>query len=225
MAASGAAGVWASLVGVLLLRLSPATGQSSSMEASGACADFATESPYRGSPWTLDDCIEVWEHFRTSVPGFLRRRLPDVDLWGETGVKLRREGSPCLVVSEAASDGAGSSTIRHLATWIYSEQMGCDWVTPDWGKRRVGLGNGTEVMYCHRAATTQDLDPTMTSWQAMQRCTVVDWLSYFQFNVPSVDMPEGATVAYIDEVCRLCVTRFMESRRRVFFRATLLRVK
>eukprot|EP00903_Cladosiphon_okamuranus_P019865 g18259.t1 len=194
-----AAGMWASLLVVLLLHLSPATGQPKAVEASKACADLATESPYRVSPWTFDDCMRVWRHFRTSVPRFLDRQVRDVDLWGDTGVELRKQGTPCLVASKPTSDGVGSSTIRHLATWIYSEQMGCDWVTPDWGKRHVGQGNGTEVMYCHRAATKKDLDPSMTSWQGMQRCSVVDWLSYFQFNVPSVALPEGATLEYVDE--------------------------
>eukprot|EP00903_Cladosiphon_okamuranus_P019481 g17914.t1 len=198
MVASRAADVWALLLGVLLLRLSPATGQPNAVEASEACADFAADPPHSGSPWTLYDCIKVWEHFRTSAPPRFYSRLPHVDLWWNTGVELRKQGTPCLVASKPTSDGVGSSTIRHLATWIYSEQMGCDWVTPDWGKRHVGQGNGTEVMYCHRAAAKQDLDPSMTSWQ-MQRCSVVDWLSYFQFNVPSVALPEGAKLKYVDE--------------------------
>lgn len=175
------------------------------MEPSEACADFeTTEADYRGSAWTRDDCVEVWERFRRSVPSGLQRRLPDVDLWGDTGVRLRQAGAPCLVASRPTSDGAGSSTIRHLATWIYAEQMGCDWVTPDWGKRRVAgqQGNGTEVMYCHRTATSQELDLSrpLEELRAVRRCAVVDWLSFFQFSVPSVDVPEGTTFEYI-EVC------------------------
>lgn len=199
MAASGAAGVWAFLLGTLLLRSSPATGQPTGMEASEACVEFATEVNYRGSAWILDDCVEVWELFRRSVPSGLQGRLPDIDLWGDTGVELRRAGSPCLVASNPTSDGAGSSTIRHLATWVYAEQMGCDWVTPDWGKARVAEGNGTAVMYCHRTATTQELDLSKPAkeLQAMRRCSVVDWLSYFQFDVPSVEMPQAATFAYV----------------------------
>lgn len=115
------------------------------LEASEACVDFAETGGYPGSSWGLEDCLEVWEHFRRSVPNGLQRRFPDIDLWRDTGAELRRVGSPCLVASNPTSDGAGSSTIRHLATWIYSEQMGCDWVTPDWGKRRVA--NSTAVIY------------------------------------------------------------------------------
>lgn len=204
MTAPGVAvGMWISLLGISFLRSSTATAQPGGMEASEACADFATESPYRGSSWTLDDCVEVWENFRRTVPIGLHCRLPVVDLWGDAGEKLRQAGSPCLVASKPTTDDVGSSTMRHLATWIYAEQMGCDWVTPDWGKRHVSEGNGTTVMYCHRAATNQEMDLSKpsTELQSMRRCSVVDWLSYFQFNVPSVELTEGETVQYIDEVC------------------------
>lgn len=215
MTASWAAGMWALLVGIVLLRSSPAAGQPGrllgqpgGMEPSEACVDFATGSNSRGWSWTFNDCVEVWEHFRRSVPNGLQRRLPDVDLWGNTGVEMRRAGSPCLVASKPTSDGAGSSTIRHLATWIYARQMGCDWVTPDWGKKHVGAeGNGTAVMYCHRTATNQEMDLSKPSeeLQAMRRCSVIDWLSYFQFDVPSVDLPQGKKLEYIE--VSVCVKR------------------
>lgn len=203
MAASSAAaalGFCALLLEILLLRPSPATAQPATTLASDACTDFSAGTRYPGSAWTLDDCVEVWRRFRHSVPPGLQRRLPDVDLWGDTGLELRRAGSPCLVASKPTLDGAGSSTIRHLATWIYSEQMGCDWVTPDWGKQHVGQGNGTEVMYCHRTATSQELDKSKprSELQAVRRCSVIDWLSYFQFNVRSVELPKGATLEYIE---------------------------
>lgn len=198
------------LLGSVFLRSTPATGQPSGIEASEACADFAPGGYPGSASWTLDDCIEVWEHFALTVPNGLQRRLPHVDLWRDTSAELRREGSPCLVASNPTSDGAGSSTIRHLATWIYSEQMGCDWVTPDWGKKQVAGGNGTAVMYCHRTATNQEMDLSKPAeeLQSMRRCSVVDWLSYFQFDVPSVSLPESGTVivqVIIDKyaLCRL----------------------
>eukprot|EP00752_Nemacystus_decipiens_P015660 g13975.t1 len=125
----------------------------------------------------------------------------DDSIWGDTGTELRRAGSPCLVASRPAPDGVGSSTIRHLATWIYAEQMGCDWVTPDWGKEHVGPANETAEMYCHRAATSEEMDLSKprTELEAMRRCSVVDWLSYFQFDAPSMELPEGETLEYIDE--------------------------
>lgn len=197
MVALGAAAalVWVFLLGSVFLLSTPAIGQPRGIEASEACVDFGPGG-HPGSSWTLEDCIEVWENFALTVPNGLQKRLPHVDLWRETSAELRQAGSPCLVAPNPTSDGAGSSTIRHLAAWIYSEQMGCDWVTPDWGKKQVGGGNGTAVMYCHRTATTEEMDLSKPAeeLQSMRRCSVIDWLSYFQFDVPSVSLPESGTV-------------------------------
>ena len=185
-------------LGFLLIRSLPSSGQPSPrITPEEACADFATGS-YPGSSWTLDSCVDVWTRFTRIVPNGLQRRLPDVDIWSPVAAELRRVGSPCLVSSEPTSDGAGSSTIRHLATWIFAEEMGCDWVTPDWGKKHVEGGNGT-VVYCHRTATTQELDLSKPAkeLQALRRCSVIDWLAYFQFDVPSVSLPEGKEMKVI----------------------------
>lgn len=179
------------------LRQTPAAASAAGpvgLAPSEACAEFAPGA-FPGSSWTLSDCMRVWKEFIESTPTGLRRRLPHVDAWKETSGEMRRAGKPCLVASDPTADGAGSSTIRHLATWIYAEQMGCDWVTPDWGKKRVDQGNsttGAPVMYCHRAATTSELDLTKPQEELkfMRRCTVVDWLSYFQFQEPSVPWPQ-----------------------------------
>lgn len=201
-AAAKAGLVWV-LVGALCLHSTPGVGQPSGIEASEACADFAPGG-YVGSSWTFEECIHVWENFTATLPSFFLHRLPHVDLWKDTGAELRRAGSPCLVASDPIFDGTGSTTIRHLATWIYSKQMGCDWVTPDWGKRHVSEGNGTAVAVanCHRVATKQemanrkpmDLSKTADAALAENRCAVVDWLSYFQFDMPSVNLPENGTV-------------------------------
>ena len=179
-------------LGLLLLRslLSPCHGNST-MQPEEACEDFAT-GRYPSSAWTLDTCVEVWTRFVRTVPIGLQQRQANVHVWREAASELRRVGSPCLVASTPTSDGAGSSTIRHLATWIYAEEMGCDWVTPDWGKKPVNGGNGT-VVYCHRTGTAQEMDlsKTKAELQAMRRCSVIDWLAFFQFAVPSVSMPEG----------------------------------
>ena len=178
-------------VALLVLRSRPSSGQGIAvLQPEEACADFLTGS-YPGSSWTLDTCIDVWKRFTRTVPYGLHRRLTGVDTWRETAAELRRVGSPCLVASDPTSDGVGSSTIRHLATWMFAEEMGCDWVTPDWGKRRVNGGNGT-VVYCHRTATTPEMEQPMTKAevQAVRRCSVIDWLAYFQLDVPSVSLPK-----------------------------------
>lgn len=176
-----------------------AAGKPHRLEPAEACEEFATGwGGYPAPAWALEDCMEVWTQFSDTLPQGQQRRLPHVDLWRETGLELRRAGSPCLAASNPSRDGAGSSTIRHLASWIFAEEMGCDWATPDWGKRHVGSENGT-VMYCHRTATAQEMDhpgPT-DELQELQHCSVVDWLAYFQFDVPSVTLPEDGAVAVI----------------------------
>ena len=191
---------WATFVlGHLLLFFSSSVAAKTKIiEPAEACVDFASGGGYPESAWTLDDCMEVWTQFGDTMPQGQHRRLPHVDTWRETATELRRAGSPCLAASKPSGDGAGSSTIRHLASWVFAEEMGCDWVTPDWGKRHVGAGNGT-VMYCHRTATALEMDHADPSdgLQELHHCSVVDWLAYFQFDVPSVSLPDHGTVEVI----------------------------
>ena len=184
--------------GLLLLRSLPSSGQENAiLQPEEACADFATGT-YPGSSWTLEDCIEVWTRYDRTVPSGLKRRLPYADSWREAASEMRRRGSPCLVASDPISDGAGSTIIRHLAAWIFAEEMGCDWVMPDWGEKLVNGGNGT-VMYCHMTATKQEMDlsKSRVKLQSWRRCSVINWVAYFQFDVPSVSMPEGGAMKII----------------------------
>ena len=200
-------------LGLLLLRSLPSSGQVNPLiTPEEACSDFASGG-YPGSSWTLDSCVDVWTRFANIAPNGLQRRLTDVDIWRPVADELRRVGSPCLVASEPTSDGAGSSTIRHLATWIFADEMGCDWVTPDWGKHHVDGGNGT-VMYCHRTATTQEMDLSKPNveLQALRRCSVIDWLAYFQFGVPSVKLPEGRELKTVPVRVRVCVCIWTTSK-------------
>lgn len=158
-----------------------------------ACRDFATGG-YPGSSWTLDDCKIVWDTFALYVPQGMQRRFQYIDLWKDTAKELRRLGSPCLVAPPAIGDGVGSSTIRHLATWIYAEQLGCDWATPAWG-RGFKLENGA-VVYCH-SLKFQKFDNDEER-RAMNHCSVANWLSYFQFSVPSVAVPKNVTFRVIE---------------------------
>lgn len=181
----------------LLFIQSLASGQGNTLNAEEACVDFR-RGQYPGSAWTIDDCIDVWQRFAQTVPPGLQGRLPHADTWRRTASELRQVGSPCLVAADPTSDGAGSSTIRHIATWIFAKDMGCDWVTPDWGKTPVVGGNGT-VMYCHRTATNLEMDMSkpIEELQALRRCSVINWLAYFQFDIPSVNLPEPGAVKFI----------------------------
>lgn len=195
---------------LLLFRCRPSSGQANlELQPEELCADFATKS-YPGSimgynspgssfsSWTFETCLDVWKRFASTIPNGYQQRSPLVDTWRETASELRRAGSPCLVATDGKSDGAGSTTIRHLSAWVFAREMGCDWVTPGWGKKNLDRGNGT-TMYCHRAATAEEMDlskPT-AELQALRRCALVDWLSYFQFGVPSVRLPEGGNMKII----------------------------
>ncbi|CAM9214294.1 unnamed protein product [Ectocarpus sp. 8 AP-2014] len=189
---------WTLLPGPLLLLtpflqkngLAPVVAAPRWVEPVDACADLAP-GQYTGSGWTFEDCLHVWNDFNDILMPRFHPRMPDSDLWIDTAEELRRAGSPCLVRTNPHGDGAGSTTIRHLMAWIFSREMGCDWVTPDWGKRFVGGGNGTAVIYCHQTGTMAEVDNSKTEAErrAMNRCAVIDWLSYFQFDVPSVPDP------------------------------------
>lgn len=177
-----------------------------------ACVDFAAERP-PGSAWTLADCTDVWTQFASTVPSGLRRRFQYADDLKGPATELRRAGTPCLAGSCGGGDGVGSTTMRILSSWILADEMGCDWVTPSWGRHVVGE-NGTTVLYCHSTLDREKLGlanrPPSTLME-LKQCTVVDWLAYFQFSVPSVSLPEGAKIKEIKAryPCLVCLTRLL----------------
>ena len=166
-----------------------------------ACADFAAEGKQSGSAWTLADCIEVWTQFADTVPASLRGRLAFTDNMAEVAKELRREGSPCLAAAPARGDGVGSTTMRILASWLLAKEMGCDWITPDWGRHHVNGGGGS-VLYCHQTVEKSRMgqlgNQTDAALMDMMHCSVVDWLSFFQFGVPSISLPVGAKIKEIE---------------------------
>lgn len=175
-------------------------GQLNTVGPSEACDDFAA-GRYPGLAWTFDDCIDIWTHFEGRL-GRLHHR-PEADLWRDTALELRQQGSPCLLGSVPGADGVGSTSIRHVATWIFAEEMGCDWLTPSWSKNRGAEGDGS-VGYCHAIVPLEERrSSTSTGGLAgMARCTVVNWLSYFQFDKSSVSWPSSGSVKLINQVSK-----------------------
>ena len=172
-----------------------------------ACMDFAA-GDMQLSSWTVADCTEVWTQFVETIPMNQRRRQHYADGWRGITTELRLAGSPCLCASHGGGDGVGSMTMRILSSWIFSKEMGCDWVTPEWNRRHVNGKNGT-VLYCHRTATIAELkDPSVSplTLDENNHCSVVDWLAYFQFNLPSVNLPKGEKIKAIE------VTWLVDSR-------------
>lgn len=193
--------VWVFALGCLSTRWVTVEGRSpKTIGPDEACVDFAAErSP--GSAWTLTDCTDVWTQFASTVPTGLRRRFQYTDDLKGTATELRSAGTPCLASSRGGGDGVGSTTMRILSSWILADEMGCDWVTPSWGGHRVVGENGTTVLYCHMTLDREKQGlanrPPSTLMEP-KRCTVVDWLAYFQFSVPSVSLPEGAKIKQIE---------------------------
>lgn len=164
--------------------------------------------------WPVARCLILDEH----------SRLPRIHV-------TRPLGSPCLVEARVKSDGVGSATMRHLAAWIFAEDLGCDWVTPDWGIPPISAGEDHDgdkgaSMYCHTAATYAEEQ----EWQRMQnssrgeimeghgqeqewqehiemnavgrRCSVVNWLDFFNLRSASVDLPANSSFRIVEASVR-----------------------
>lgn len=180
---------WVIVLGCLSTRLVGAEGTLTTVEPEEACADFAAGKRSE-SAWTMADCTEVWTQFNSTIEPGLQRRLRFADVWRETSAELRKAGTPCLSGTIGPNDGVGSTVIRMLSSWVFADEMGCDWVTPYWGRRHVKGGNGT-VVYCHSTVDgTEILSPTASNQIQTRHCSVVDWIDYFQLGVPSTALPE-----------------------------------
>ncbi|CAM9542963.1 unnamed protein product, partial [Ectocarpus fasciculatus] len=88
--------------------------------------------------------------------------------------------------------------------------MGCDWTTPMWGTGQ-DLGNGS-VLYCHTVSNDEQLKTEE------DHCSVANWNSYFQFDVPSVLMPQNVTLKNVQPDYRstgeiLAVRKELQSNR------------
>lgn len=191
--------MWMIALGCLSILVVTAGRTRSSIGPDEACKDFTADNNSTLT-WTLADCTEVWTQFVETIPPGLLWRMTYVDDWRETATELRRAESPCLSAMHGGGDGLGSTTLRILSSWIFSAEMGCDWVTPDWGKRRVSAENGT-VLYCHPVVTRGENalhSPEASALVVNARCTVVDWLAYFQLGVPSTSLPDEARIKRIE---------------------------
>lgn len=97
-----------------------------------------------------------------------------------------------MVESTLPADGVGSMTMRHLAAWMFAEEVGCDWVVPNLGTP-LADGDGASL-YCHTAATTGEeqrgFNASAEEVEAIvHRCSVTNWLEYFNFKATAVELP------------------------------------
>lgn len=158
------------------------------------CKEFSGGTQL-ASGWRLVDCVNVWTSYIRTLPRFLFVALHERDMMLKTAPELRRRGSPCLVQPPLFGDGVGSSTMRYLLTWIFTEELGCDWITPVWRKRQLNA-DGT-ILYCHRTTN-------IAEWQAIKRgdalfdkstmrCAVHNWVKYFNFESHTVGRPTNGS--------------------------------
>lgn len=91
-------------------------------------------------------------------------------------------------------------TVRHLTTKMFAEEVGCDWLTPDWGD-----GSGASL-YCHSAATHDEQQRGFDSTTqegvkaVVQRCSLTNWLEYFNFKMSSVEVPANSSFRIIEVI-------------------------
>lgn len=186
-----------------LLSFVPTSGQLNSVGPAEVCDDFAAgRHPSLG--WTFDDCVDVWTRFEISLEPAPVREYLEADLWRDTAVSLRQQGSPCMLSSTPGNDGVGSTAIRFVATWILAEEMGCDWFTTNWASNQVQAADGS-TRYCHPIVPLEERKSATNSSgvPGLRRCTVVNWLSYFQFDKHAWSPPSGRSITLIKEVSEL----------------------
>lgn len=184
-----------------LLSSFPTNGQFSPVGPAEVCDDFVA-GRYPGLPWSYDDCLDVWAHFEGPLGP--PPQHPQVDLWRETAFELRQQGSPCMLSSAPGDDGVGSTAIRHVATWLFAEEMGCDWFTTKWASNQAQNADGS-TRYCHEIVPLEERKTATNSSgvPGISRCSAVNWLSYFQFDQHSLSLPSSGSVKLIREVSEM----------------------
>lgn len=196
--------LWITHVGVSLVvmltavKLALVTPLTDKIEVSPttACEEFSAGAD--GLMWSMEDCTHVWSQWAATVPPPLHRTYLDRQLLSEISVGLRQRGTPCLVESTGKPDGAGSTLIRNMATWVLARDIGCDWVMPEWGplKMHTPINIEETTVYCHSKKNVQERNEPMTYEQriASNSCEKVSWLYYFHYDIPSVQYPADSII-------------------------------
>lgn len=166
--------------------------QNGGISSEQACGEFVSTSAVVDfePSWTFDDCVAVWDIWAATVPVVLRPRYDIRDRLREIALELRKLGSPCVLEAASTLDGAGSCAVRTLSNWVLAEEIGCDLVTPEWGRSIQGA-NGT-VLYCHERTpeANEKVDHSVGLNYFMENldrpdmsCVVVNWLQFFRFDM------------------------------------------
>ena len=199
------AAVWFGLA--VLVLLGTTIGGVLSLTSLEACEEFLPDPDTPAASWGLVDCIDVWKAWSGTINQDLHRGYPDVEILRDLSGKLRQKGTPCIVREDKTLDGTGSSAIRHIASWLYSKEVGCDWITPDFNQGDVAaLANAEnldelDTLYCHRTEYVFKFNasrPLLGGGTEARRCATVSWLHFFQMNLVSVPPPVSGVVKDVE---------------------------
>lgn len=168
-----------------------------------ACPEFDEETPI-GSGWLRSDCVTVWSQWADTLDGFQYQSYSYRGVFNETARDMRQQGNPCLVDSFRYPDGVGSSAVRLLATWMFAEEMNCDWITPESPRSTIDE-NGTSL-YCHPLMSVvghapDSLDQAYDLENGSWRCEVTNWLRFFRYDAHGTDWQKSGTVKTIHVRC------------------------
>lgn len=183
--------LYPSAIAILLILTQASSGrgmQHQEISTADACGAFKGNNIW----WDPEDCTAVWESFVASLPMDLRRKYVDRGDTASVSHRLRSQGGRCFVQLPPMNDGVGSSAIRSIATWVFAEEMGCEWVHTNWGVRQID--DSGMMRYCHSSVSTDQVEKmTIEERHAMQAeiCNMVNWRQVFGFDAHSVDLPRN----------------------------------
>lgn len=168
-----------------------------------ACPEFDKEIPI-GSGWLRSDCVTVWSEWAHTLDDFEHQSYSYRGIFNDTARDMRQQGNPCLVDSFRFPDGVGSSAVRLLATWMFAEEMNCDWITPKSPRSSIDE-NGTSL-YCHSltpviGSPPDPLEHASELANGDWRCEVTNWLNFFRYDAHGVDWENNGTVKTIRVRC------------------------
>ena len=154
-----------------------------------ACEEFDDQTPI-GSGWLRSHCAAVWNGWVLTLDQ--QQRVPSSyrEDFAEMSAELRRRGEPCLVKSIRYPDGAGSSAVRHLATWMFAVEMGCDWIIPSQSWNSIHGGGDDSSLYCHKMMVhdrTHPRDQEGLGESRFWHCKVTNWLQFFHYDAHAVN--------------------------------------
>lgn len=186
-----------------------AVGRALSVSVHEACENFHPGAPSASSSWGLVHCARVWNTWSgTTLQGF-HEGYPDREVLRQLSGELRRRGSPCIVRENGTLDGLGSSTFSHIAAWLYSKDVGCNWIIPD-----IHQGDATAVanpvqqhstnlqaVYCDRTKwipTKFNESRPLREDPRERRCAAVTWLRYLHLDSFSVPPPRAGVIKTVE---------------------------